>query len=275
MTKTTFKNVSLEELLLAFQNSKNLSEMDLSHSTLEGFSAFSSPILLLQSLQILKLCASKPQDFSLASLMKNELLMSSLHVLDLSGNNWPVSDLIQMFDLTKRLQELSLSGLSLSQNDTKDLAGVLSKLHYLSVIRFNCFKMTAVDHCFVHFITKQNITTLELCNLICDDSNVYYEICSSVKDATSLHSLDLSHNVGINNATRTLSWSIKQCLKLNMLRLCDCGIRKNEAEELAAAIIACENIKSIDMSQNGFDDVHIESLSSKFAHCDHLITFQV
>ena len=273
MTKTTFKNGSLEELFLAFQNSKNLSEMDLSHSTLESFSAFSSP--MLKSLQILKLCACKLQYFSLAPLMKNELLMSSLRVLDLSWNNWPMTDLIQIFNLTKRLQELSLSGLSLSENDTKYLAAVLSKLCNLNVIRFSYFKMTEVDHYdFVQFITKENISVLEICNLKCDN-NVYYEICCSVKYATSLHSLDLSHNVRINSASQILSQSIKQCRKLNTLRLCDCGIKKNEAEELAAAIIACETIKSINMSQNDFDDGHSESLSSRFACCDHLITFQV
>ena len=272
MTKTTFKNVSLEELFLAFQNSKNLSEMDLSHSTLESFSAFSSPIL--KSLQILKLCASKPQDFSLAPLMKNKLLMSSLHVLDLSGNNWPVSDLIQIFDLTKRLQELSLSELSLSKNDTADLAKVLSKLHNLNVIRFSYFRITKrYHHDFVRFVTNENVTILELCNFKCDN-NVFFEICNSVNFATSLHSLDLSHNVGINKASRRLSYSIKHCRKLNMLRLCDCSIRLNEAEELAAAIIACESIRSVDMSQNDFDDVCRESLSSDFAHCDHLATFQ-
>ena len=272
MTNTAFKNVSLEELFLAFQNSKNLIEMDLSHSTLKSFSAFSS--LALKSLQILKLCACKSQDFSLAPLMKNKLLMSSLRVLDLSGNNWPVSNLIQIFDLTKELQELSLSGLSLSENDTKDLARVLSKLRNLNVIRFNYFKIKAYNFSFMQLLTNTNITVLELCHLECD----YYirEICyHNIPCAISLHSLDLSHNVAINIVSQTLSWSIKQCQKLNTLRLCDCGIRNNEAEQLAAAIIACESIRSIDMSQNDFDGVHSELIYSNFTHCDHLITFRV
>ena len=272
MARTTLKNLSLEELFLSFQNSKNLTEIDLSHSALESFSVFSTP--LLKSLQILKLRACKPKDISLAPLMKNEFLMSSLHVLDLSENNWPVSDLIQMFDLTKGLQELSLSDLSLFVNDTKYLAGALNKLRNLNVLRFNGFSMTLVDPEFVQFITNENITILELRDLECKKS-VYCEICSKVKYATSLHSLDLSHNLEINNASRMLSESIMHCQKLNILRLCDCGIRKNEADELAAAIIACESIRSIDMSQNDFDDVHNELISSKFAYCDHLITFQV
>ena len=272
MTKTTFTNVSLEELFLAFRGC-NLPEIDLSHSTLESFSAFSFSIL--QYLQILKLCACKLQDFSLAPLMNNELLLSSLEVLDLSGNNWPVSDLIQIFNLTKKLQELSLSGLSLSNNDTNELAGVLSMLHSLNVIRFSYFKMTPVGHSdFVQFITNENITILELCHLECD-INICCKICDSVKSATSLHSLDLSHNAVTYMASKILSQSIKLCEKLNTLRLCDCGIRINEAEELAAAVMACENIRSIDMSQNYFDDVHTESLSFRFTHCDHLVTFQV
>ena len=163
---------------------KHISEIDLSHSTLESFSAFSSPIL--KSLQNLKLCACKLQDFSLAPLMNNKLLMSSLHVLDLSGNNWPVTDFIWIFEFTNRLQELSLSGLSLSQNDTKDLAGALSKLHNLNVIRFSYFKITSYvyHHDLLPFITKENITVLELCNQKCDNST-YSEICRSIKYATS------------------------------------------------------------------------------------------
>ena len=273
MTNTEFKNVSLEELFLAFQNSENLIEMDLSHSTIENFSAFSS--LALKSLQILKLCACKSQDFSLVPLVKNKLLMSSLRVLDLSGNNWPVSDLIQIFDLTKELQELSLSGLSLSENDTEDLARVLSKLHNLNVIRFNYFKIKAYNFSFIQLITNASITVLELCHLECD-YYVHREICHhNIPCAISLNSLDLSHNVAINIVSQTLSESIKQCQKLNTLRLCDCGIRNNEAKELAAAIIACESIRSIDMSRNDFDGVHSELIYSNFTHCDHLITFQV
>ena len=264
--------MSLEELFLAFQNSKNLFEMDLSHSTLESFSALSSPAL--KYLQILKLCASKPQDFSLAPLMKNKLLMSSLRVIDLSGNNWPVRDLIQIFDLTKKLQELSLSGLSLSQNDTKDLGGVLSKLCNLNVVRFNYAKVEAIDYNFFQSITNARITVLELCHLECD----YYvlnEICRRIEYAKSLHSLDLSHNVGINYASQILSNSMKQCQKLNTLRLCDCSIRRKEAKELADAIVACESIKSIDMRHNDFGGIHNAFISSKFTYCDHLITFQV
>ena len=272
MAKTTFKNVSLEELFLAFQNSKNLSEMELSHTTLESFSAFSSQ--MPKSLRILRLCACKAQDFSLAPLMNNKLLMSSLCVLDMSGNNWPVIDLIQIFDVTKVLQELSLSCLSLSQNDSGDLTEGLMKLRNLNVLRFNYFNIKAVDYSFIQFITNTSITSLELCHLVCG-YNVYEEICRRIKDAKSLQSLDLSHNVAINNVSQILSRSIKQCLKLNILRLCDCGIRKNEAEELAAAILACESIRSIDMSQNDFGGVHNEFISSKFIYCDHLITFHI
>ena len=272
MTKTKFQNVSLEKLFLAFQKSKSLTEMDLSYSTLEGFSAFSSP--MLKSLQILKLCACKPQYFSLAPLVKNNLLLSSLHVLDLSGNNWPVSDLIQIFDLTNKLQELCLSGLSLSQNVSRYLTEGLMKPHNLNILRFNYFKMYIIDVSFIEFITNESIAVLELCHLECDYYS-YEQICHRIKDAKCLHSLDLSHNVAINNVSQKLSISIEQCRNLKTLRLCDCGIRNNEAEQLAAAIIACESIRSIDMSQNDFDDVCVESLSSKFAHCDHLITFQV
>ena len=277
-------------LFSALQSCRKLSVLNLSHLSIGDFSVFST--LNSNSVEILNLCACEA-DLSSLSLAECSSLLSSLCVLDISENNWPMTEVAQVLNHAHNLQELSLNQISFISNDTKEFVRALKLLKNLKVLRLNHSTVRSGFIDFSSIMKSETIEVLEISNLICSSSK-YISLCGNIWHATSLRTLDLSyihfheHNSfeaapinkydmepsPYNEAAITLSHAIAFCPNLQELKLRDCGIKQTGAKALVISILRCRSLISVDLSQNGFSQIHKEVLC-KLKKFKQLMEFKI
>ena len=279
-------------LFSALKSCKNLSVLNLSRLSIGNFSVFS--ILNSNSVEVLNLCACEADLSSLNSLAECTSLLSSLCVLDMSENNWPIIELAQVLNHAHNLQELSLSQISLVSNDTYESVRVLKLLRNLKVLRLNYATVHSSFNDFDSIIKSQTLEVLEIHHLICKASH-FRCLCENIKLAPSLHTLDLScihfsehqsfkiANINkydldpspYNDAALVLSNTLPLCCNLQELKLTDCGIKQTGAKALTSSILKCGSLISVDLSQNHFSAVHKEILLINIRKSVQLLEFKI
>ena len=257
-------------LFSALKSSKKLSVLNLSNLSIGDFSVFHT--LNSNSVEVLNLCACEADLSTLNSLAVCTSLLSSLCVLDMSENNWPMTGLIQILRHTCNLQEISLSNLSLLSTDSVEFIKVFKSLKNLKVLRLNHAKVDPNFNDFASLIKSETLHVVEITHLVCKASE-YLNLCENIKyAATHLCSLDLSYinfheYLSFRNVSRSklvikpslyddaaieLSKAIIYCTNLLELKLVDCGIKETGAEALTNSIQGCMSLRSIDLSYNSF-----------------------
>ena len=276
-------------LFTALQSCKNLSVLNLSRISIGNFSVFSK--LYSNSVEVLNLCACKA-DLCLLSLAECTSLLSSLCVLDMSENNWPMTELARVLNHAHNLQELSLSQIYLASNDTKEFVRVLKLLKNLKLLRLS---QARVHECndFASIVKSETLEVFEIPQCQCSASD-YFSLCLNIKHAPSLRTLDLSYiqfsehqsfDIGniskcdwktsvYNDAAVALSRALPFCSNLQELKLRDCGIKQTGAKALASSILKCGLLISVDLSRNCFSAVRKE-IRSNFRTSEHLIKLKI
>ena len=250
-----------------FSSCRKLSVLNLSRFSIGNFSVFS--ILNSYSVEVLNLCACKADMSSLNSLAECTSLLSSLCVLDMSKNNWPVTELAQVLNHAHNLQELSLSQISFASNDAKKYVRVLKLIKNLKILRLSQATVHSEFNDFSYIIKSETLEVFEIPHLKCNASD-YFCLCENIRFATSLRTLDLSginfcehqyfRSVNIskcnldpnpyNDAAIALSKALSFCSNLQELKLSDYGIKETGANALASSIRKCGSLKSADLSHN-------------------------
>ena len=274
-------------LLSALKSCKNLCVLILSCLSIGDVSVFST--LNSNSVEVLDLCACKADLSSLNSLAECTSLLSSLCVLDMSENNWPMTELAQVLYHANSLQEVSLSQISLEANETKEFVRVLKLLKNLKILRISQATVHSDFNDFSSIIKSETLEVFEIPHMICSGTK-YFHLCENVKYAPSLRTLDLSYIIFsehqsfnskydfelslYNEAAIGLSNALTFCSNLQELKLTDCGIKQSGAKALASSILECGSLISVDLSHNSFSAVREEVLTN-FRKCEQLLEFKI
>ena len=274
-------------LFSALKSSRNLSVLNLSHLSIGDFSVFST--LNSYSVEVLDLCACKADLSSLNSLAECTSLLSSLWVLDMSENNWPMTELAQVLYHANSLQEVSLSQIFLEANETKEFVRVLKLLKNLKILRLSQATVHSDFNDFSSIINSETLEVFEIPHMICSGTK-YFHLCENIKYAPSLRTLDLSYihfsehsNISkydlelslYNEAAIALSNAISFCSNLQELKLTDCGIKQTGAKALALSIQNCGSLISVDLSKNCFSAVLKEEVFANFRKLEQLLEFKI
>ena len=273
----------------ALQSCKNLFVLNLSHLSIGDLSVLS--MLNSNSVEFLTLCACKT-DVSFLSLTECMPLLSSLRVLDMRNNNWPMTELAQVLNHAYNLQELSLSKISFASNDTKEFVRVLKLVKNLKLLRLSQARVHSDCNNFASIVKSETLEVFEIPYLKCSATE-YFCLCENIRHAPSLHTLDLScvhiiehqsfESVNISkrdlrstydDAAIALAMVLPFCYNLRELKLTNCGIRQTGAKAFTFSIFECASLISVDLSYNSFSSVRKEILA-KFRMSKHLLELKI
>ena len=232
----------MKHIAVSLSDMPTLAELDLSGNTALGGSAISwSPHLKqMKHLQKLHLswCSLTDEDMKHIAVSLSD--MPTLAELDLSGNTALGGSAISWsphLKQMKHLQKLHLSWCSLTDEDMKHIAVLLSDMPSLAELNLSgneALGGSAISWS-PHLKQMKHLQKLHLSDCSLTDEDMKH-IAVSLSDMPTLAELDLSGNEALGGSA--ISWSprLKQMKNLQKLDLTDCSLTHKDMKHIAASL---------------------------------------